>query len=165
MRNNFLLVIGTMALICLIALGLYDVAFADDGVLRSFLKTGSAVAAIFCVVGTAVAGYFSGNNYDSHTGWERYHHGAGQFYNRRPFRQDSPTYGVSKETQRVNAVENLATPMDIMQTGSISNTNLRSPTPGPTPMALFSKIMRERFMLIAYFLKSRRNRWRSGICS
>ena len=43
-------------------LGMSGLAFADDGISRSLLKTGSALGAILSIVGIAVAGYFAGKD-------------------------------------------------------------------------------------------------------
>ena len=48
--------------------GLADTAFAFDGISRSFLKTGSLLAAILGVVGISIAGFLAGKSYDSYTG-------------------------------------------------------------------------------------------------
>lgn len=92
---------GVVLLAVLLTAGLSGVAFADDGTLRSILKTGGLLAAILGSIGISVAGYLSGKDYGSYTGWERYTHGAGMFFNRKPFRKDRPTYGVTDKTRRV----------------------------------------------------------------
>jgi reductive dehalogenase len=107
MRRKSLMAMGFILLLGFLILSLSGVAFADNGISRSILKTGSLLAAIFSIIGIALAGYFAGKSYDSHTGWERHHHGAGQFYNRKPFRKDQPTYGVTEETTRLNWEESL----------------------------------------------------------
>ena len=58
-------------------------------------------------MGIGIAGFIAGKDYDSYTGWERYTHGAGQFFNRKPFAVDTPTYGKSSETRRIGAAKNL----------------------------------------------------------
>lgn len=105
MRKRLLLLVGAVLLICIITLGLCSVAFAGDGAYRTILKAGSLLAAILGIVGIAVAGYLAGKDYDSYTGWERYTHGAGMFYNRKPFRMDNPTYEADGPTRRVNIEE------------------------------------------------------------
>ncbi|GAG53504.1 unnamed protein product, partial [marine sediment metagenome] len=52
---------------------------------------------------------------DSYTGWERYTHGAGMFFNRKPFRKDSPTYGLVEETRRLRWEESLIGRMSTMR--------------------------------------------------
>jgi hypothetical protein len=83
-------------------------ALANDGNFRTFVKMGGLFGAILGIIGIAVAGYFAGKSYDSYTGWERYTHGAGQFYNRKRFRRDQPTYGIEEKTKRLSYIENLA---------------------------------------------------------
>ncbi|MBW1799160.1 MAG: 4Fe-4S dicluster domain-containing protein [Deltaproteobacteria bacterium] len=107
MKKDFKISAGMLFLLAFMILGFGELAFAGDGVSRSLLKAGSALAAILGVIGIAVAGYFAGKSYDTYTGWERYHHGAGQFYNRKPFLQDRPTYGVMEATQRLTWIESL----------------------------------------------------------
>ncbi|GAF89145.1 unnamed protein product, partial [marine sediment metagenome] len=92
---------GIVLLAVLLTAGLSGVAFADDGTLRSILKTGGLLAAILGIIGISVAGYLSGKDYGSYTGWERYTHGAGMFFNRKPFRKDRPTYEITDKTRRV----------------------------------------------------------------
>ncbi len=83
-------------------------AFANDGNLRTLVKMGGLFGAVLGIIGIGVAGYFAGKSYDTYTGWERYTHGAGQFYNRKRFRRDRPTYGVEEKTKRLSYIENLA---------------------------------------------------------
>lgn len=83
-------------------------ALAADGALESFLKIGGLCGAVLGLLGIGLAGYFAGKSYDSYTGWERYTHGAGQFYNRKPFRRDRPTYGREEKTERLNYIESLS---------------------------------------------------------
>ena len=90
-----------------VVFGLCDVAWADDAAYRPLLKAGGLLAAVLGIVGAAVAGYFAGKSYESYTGWERYTHGAGQFFNRKPFRRERPTYGMEQETKRLRFEESL----------------------------------------------------------
>ncbi|MFC1825410.1 4Fe-4S double cluster binding domain-containing protein [Thermodesulfobacteriota bacterium] len=83
-------------------------AFADDGNYRSLIKYGGLLSAVLGIIGIGAAGYFAGKTYDSYTGWGRHTHGAGQFYNRKPFRRDRPTYGVEENTRRLSYIENLS---------------------------------------------------------
>lgn len=101
-------------LIGFVCVGLVEPAFADDGSLRIFLKTGSALAAVLGLCGAAVAGYLAGRSYDSHTGWERYTHGAGMFFNRKPFQKDQPTYEKTPDAKRLNWEESLANRMGML---------------------------------------------------
>jgi hypothetical protein len=79
-------------LLVLVIVGFDGVAFADDGTIRSILKIGGLLGALLGLIGISVAGYFAGKDYDSYTGWQRFTHGAGMFFNRRPFRKDRPTH-------------------------------------------------------------------------
>ncbi len=74
---------------------------------RDFLKIGGLAGAGLGVAGVAGAGYVAGKDTDSYTGWERYTHGDGQFFNRKPFFVDHPTYEVVGETQRMHTVEDI----------------------------------------------------------
>ena len=49
-------------------------AFADDGNYRPLIKYGGLVSAVLGIIGIGAAGYFSGKNYDSYTGWGRHTH-------------------------------------------------------------------------------------------
>ncbi|MCK5641256.1 MAG: hypothetical protein KAJ19_10675, partial [Gammaproteobacteria bacterium] len=107
MRRNSLMAVGMVLLLGFLIVGLSGVAFADDGSYRSILKTGGLLAAILGVIGISIAGYLAGKDYDSYTGWQRFTHGAGMFFNRKLFRKDKPTYGVTENTRRVNWVESI----------------------------------------------------------
>jgi epoxyqueuosine reductase len=87
--------------------GTADAVLAFDGMSRSILKHGSFLAAILGIVGISIAGFLAGKNYDSYTGWERFTHGAGQFFNRKPFRKESPTYEKTDQHDRLHHVDNL----------------------------------------------------------
>ena len=115
MRRQSLMAVGFILLLGFLILGFSGWAFAEDGVYRSILKTSGALAALFGLIGIAVAGYFAGKSYDSYTGWERYTHGAGQFYNRKPFRRDRPTYGVTEQTKRLKWEESLFNRLSTMR--------------------------------------------------
>jgi hypothetical protein len=106
MRKKPLILVGMVLLLGCLVLGFSSAALAEDGVYRSMLKTGGVLAAILGIIGIAVAGYSAGKSYDSYTGWERHNLGAGQFYNRKPFRKDSPTYGITEQTIRLKWEEN-----------------------------------------------------------
>jgi len=107
MMNRKPFIIAELLLITFLVLNFYDIAFADDGVSRSLLKGGGFLCAILGVIGISIAGYLAGKSYDSYTGWERYTHGAAMFFNRKSFRKDKPTYGVTDKTRRVNWEENI----------------------------------------------------------
>ena len=89
-------------------------AIAQDSY-RVLLKVGSPLAAILGIIGIAVAGYLSGKSFDSYTGWDRFTHGAGMFFNREPFRRERPTYGISGEPRRLNVEESLLFRMQLIK--------------------------------------------------
>lgn len=74
---------------------------------RDLLKMGGVAGAAVGLAAAAGAGYVSGQDYDSYTGWERYTHGEGMFFDREPFRVDKPTYNVVGEQTRIPYVEYL----------------------------------------------------------
>lgn len=74
---------------------------------RKFLKIGGLAGSAVSLAGVAGAGYIAGKDTDSYTGWERYTHGGGQFFNRKPFERDNPTYEVAGKTRRINYIENI----------------------------------------------------------
>lgn len=82
-------------------------AGAAESACRTAVKFGSPLAALLGLVGIALAGYWAGKSWDSYTGWERYTHGAGMFFNRKPFRRDQATYGVTAEAARLDWVDSL----------------------------------------------------------
>jgi epoxyqueuosine reductase len=53
------------------------------------------------LLGVAGAGYVNGRDYDTYTGNKDFH-GEGQFFNRKPFEVDKPTYGIVGNTRPVN---------------------------------------------------------------
>lgn len=69
---------------------------------RSFLKIGGAAAAAVSLGGVAAASYAAGKDYDSYTGWEDVYEGGAQFFDRRPFEVDKPTYEVVGPTSRID---------------------------------------------------------------
>jgi epoxyqueuosine reductase len=107
MRKGFLLSIWIL-LVGFIILGVSDAAFAADGVTKPLLKTGALLAALLGIIGISFAGYMAGKSYDSYTGWERFTHGAGQFFNRKPFQKESPTYEKTDQHARLRHVDNLS---------------------------------------------------------
>ena len=106
----------TILLLVLLVLGFAGVALAGDGTSRALLKVGALLAALLGIIGISVAGYFAGKSYDSYTGWERYTHGAGQFYNRKPFRREHPTYGITEKTVRLRWEDMLFNRLRTVQT-------------------------------------------------
>ena len=100
-------ILGIVFVLGIILLGFDCVAFADDATGKILLKTGSAFAAVLGLIGIAIAGYFAGKSYDTYTGTERFYHGAGQFFNRKSFRRDKPTYGKTDRHSRLSWVDNI----------------------------------------------------------
>lgn len=75
---------------------------------RDFIKIGGLGGAGLSLAGIAGAGYVAGKDTDSYTGWERYTHGEGQFFNRKPFEVDSPpSYEKVMPSRRIDAVEQI----------------------------------------------------------
>jgi epoxyqueuosine reductase len=96
---------GVAAVCGILTLFYGGLVYADDSVYRIMLKTGGLLGPILGIIGISVAGYFAGKDYGSYTGWERYTHGAGMFFNRKPFQKASPTYKAEGTTRRVEWVE------------------------------------------------------------
>ena len=65
MKREFWVPAGVLIFLGFLILGFSGAAFADDGISRTLLKTGSALGAILGIVGIAVAGYFAGKSYDN----------------------------------------------------------------------------------------------------
>lgn len=82
---------------------------------RKFLKISGIAGSAVGLAGIAGAGYQAGKDYSSYTGWEKYTHGEGQFFNRKPFHVDSPpSYEKTGQTQRIQRVEQLFYRMGIV---------------------------------------------------
>ena len=92
MYRRFLKTVCCLSFMSLALLLISDVALADDGTYRSIIKAGSLIAILLGIVGISIAGFVAGKDYDSYTGWERFTHGAGMFFNRKPFERETPTY-------------------------------------------------------------------------
>lgn len=76
---------------------------------REFLKVSGATSAALSLVGIGAAGYAAGKDFDSYTGWEQIYEGGSQFFNRKAYEVDSPTYEVAGPTSRAdNRVEGRA---------------------------------------------------------
>ncbi|MFC1891777.1 reductive dehalogenase [Thermodesulfobacteriota bacterium] len=103
-----------LLLFVILTLGFYDLAQAADDVGRIFLKTGAFLASILGIIGISIAGYIAGKDYDSYTGWERFTHGAGQFFNRKPFQKEKPTYEKTDQHSRLHYIDNLQARMENM---------------------------------------------------
>lgn len=74
---------------------------------RSFIKTLGLTGGFLTLAGAAGAGFSAGKNKDSHTGYGRTVYGEDQFFNRKPFFVDKPTYEKVSDTRRISYVENL----------------------------------------------------------
>ena len=107
MRRKFLMTVGVLFMLGFFIGGFSSLAFADDGISRSLLKAGGLIGAVLGIIGISIAGYVSGKSYDSYTGWERYTHGAGMFFNRKPFHKEKPTYEVTEKTLRVKWIDSI----------------------------------------------------------
>jgi epoxyqueuosine reductase len=107
MRKNILIHMTVMVGLVFLGFICSPLALADNGISDNLLSIGGYGGAIFSLVGIAFAGYYSGKSFDGYTGWERYTHGAGQFFNRKPFRRDQPTYEKIDATRRP-AIEELS---------------------------------------------------------
>ncbi len=67
---------------------------------REFLKVSGVASAAMSLAGAALAGLGAGKDYDTYTGWEDIFEGGAQFFNRKPYEVDSPTYEVVGKTRR-----------------------------------------------------------------
>ena len=74
---------------------------------RDFMKIGGLVGGALSLFGIAGAGYSAGKDLDSHTGWGRDPHGKGQFFNRKPFRVNKPTYEQVGKPERIGYLDRL----------------------------------------------------------
>ncbi|NQU85076.1 MAG: reductive dehalogenase, partial [Mariniphaga sp.] len=74
---------------------------------RDFIKYSGLSGGALSIAGVAGAGYMAGKSFDSYTGSERNDHGLGQFFNRKPFEVNSPTYQKIGNTRRIENVENI----------------------------------------------------------
>lgn len=74
---------------------------------RSFIKTLGLAGGFVTLGGAAGAGLAAGKNKDSHTGYGRTAYGEDQFFNRKPFFVDKPTYEKVGTTRRISYIENL----------------------------------------------------------
>jgi reductive dehalogenase len=74
---------------------------------REFVKFSGLAGAILSIGGAAGAGYFSGKSKESYTGWGKNAYGENQFFNRKPFRVNTPTYEKVGSTRRIQYLENI----------------------------------------------------------
>jgi epoxyqueuosine reductase len=115
MKKKYIVAAGLLLLLIFFIFGFVSLALADEPVYRATLKVCSGLAAVMGLIGIAAAGYFAGRDFDSYTGWERYTHGAGMYYNRRPFRREAPTYQKTDQARRLNWEDSLANRMGMMR--------------------------------------------------
>ncbi len=74
---------------------------------RSFIKTAGLAGGVLSLGGVAGAGLAAGKDKDSHTGYGRKFYGEDQFFNRKPFLVDKPTYEIVGKTERITYLENI----------------------------------------------------------
>jgi epoxyqueuosine reductase len=105
MRKELFIWTLVLSLISLVVLSAYFLLFFDKELNPLILKSSGILGAILGIIGVSVAGYLSGKDYDTYTGWERYTHGAGMFFNREPFRKEKATYIIEGPTSRMHWLE------------------------------------------------------------
>lgn len=74
---------------------------------RNFLKYAGLSSGTLALAGVSTAGLVAGRSKDSHTGWGRTPYGKDQFFNRKPFLVDQPTYQVAGKPERINYIANI----------------------------------------------------------
>ena len=74
---------------------------------RKFIKSAGLAGGALSLVGVAGAGYSAGADKDSYTGYGRTAYGEDQFFNRKPFFVDKPTYIKEGKAVRITAVEDI----------------------------------------------------------
>ncbi len=74
---------------------------------RKFLKYTGLAGGTLALGGIASAGYMAGADKDGHTGFGRTYYGKDQFFNRKPFLVEKPTYEITGPAKRVQYIENL----------------------------------------------------------
>lgn len=74
---------------------------------RSFIKSVGLAGGALSLAGMAGAGLAAGKNKDSYTGFGRTAYGEDQFFNRKPFMADLPTYEKVGTPRRISYIENL----------------------------------------------------------
>ena len=74
---------------------------------RDFIKVAGLFSGGIALAGAAGAGISAGKNKDSYTGYGRTTYGLDQFFNRKPFIVDHPTYEKVGNTRRITYVEDL----------------------------------------------------------
>ncbi len=74
---------------------------------RDFIKYSGLAGAALSLGGIAGAGYLSGRNKATHTGWGRDAYGGNQYFNRAAFRVHRPTYQKVGPVRRITYLENI----------------------------------------------------------
>ncbi len=74
---------------------------------RDFLKKAGLIGGALSLAGAAGAGFAAGSIKDSYTGWGRTAYGGDQFFNRKPFNVDNPTYEQIGTPRRIEYIEDL----------------------------------------------------------
>lgn len=74
---------------------------------RDFIKKAGLIGGALSLAGAAGAGLVAGSNKESYTGWGRTAYGGDQFFNRRPFRVEAPTYEKVGTPRRIAYIEDL----------------------------------------------------------
>ena len=86
----------------------YDMMENKNGLnRRNFIKTIGLASGAVTLGGAAGAGLAAGKNKDSHTGYGRTAYGEDQFFNRKPFMVNEPTYEKVSAPKRISYIENL----------------------------------------------------------
>ena len=74
---------------------------------RDFIKYSGLAGAALSLGGAAGAGYVSGKDKSTHTGWGKDAYGENQFFRREAFQVASPTYEKAGPTRRIRYLENI----------------------------------------------------------
>ncbi|HDZ40302.1 MAG TPA: reductive dehalogenase [Bacteroidetes bacterium] len=74
---------------------------------RKFIKSAGLAGGALSLAGVAGAGYSAGADKDSFTGYGRTAYGEDQFFNRKPFLVDKPTYVQEGEPVRITSIEDI----------------------------------------------------------
>ncbi len=74
---------------------------------RNFLKYSGLAGGALTLAGASTAGFMAGKNKDSHTGFGRAPYGKDQFFNRKPFLVEKPTYRVVGKPSRIQYLDHL----------------------------------------------------------
>jgi len=74
---------------------------------RKFLKFAGLGSGTLALAGFSSAGFMAGKNKDGHTGFGRTPYGKDQFFNRKPFWVEEPTYEVVGTPKRIDYLDRL----------------------------------------------------------